>query len=287
MISKIILVTGTSAGFGKLITITLAKEGHSVIAAMRNVSTKNAAAAAELNAIPNVEVVEMDVTSTESVNTAIEKTLKKYGQIDVLVNNAGIGAVGFLEATSIEQMKNVFEVNLWGYVRCIQAVLPAMRAHRSGLIINVSSSLGILSIPYMAPYVGTKYAIEGMTESLQYEIKKFGIEAVTVMPGPFPTEIAGKSLGPDRPEIIEAYGEAEMNKIQQFGGIMYGKIMKHQMDNQEVADAVKKVIDLEPGTRPSQTLVSRMADGIEQEFADSKVAVKKDWMERSGFGDYS
>jgi NAD(P)-dependent dehydrogenase (short-subunit alcohol dehydrogenase family) len=284
--SRIILITGTSAGFGKLIATTMAKEGHSVVAAMRNVTTKNAAAAAALNALPNIEVVEMDVTSTDAVNTAIENTIKKNGRIDVLVNNAGIGAVGFLEATSIEQMKSVFEVNLWGYMRTIQAVLPAMRRQGAGLIINISSSLGILSVPYMAPYVGTKYAIEGMTESLQYEIKKFGIEAVTVMPGPFPTEIAGKSLGPDRLEMLEAYGEAEMNRMQQFGGIMYSKIMEYQIDNQEVADAVKKVIDLKPGTRPSQTLVSRMAAGIEQEFADSKVAVRKEWMERSGFGDY-
>lgn len=284
--SKKILITGTSAGFGKLIAVTMAKEGHSVIAAMRNVTTKNAAAAAALNAFPNIEVVEMDVTSTDSVNTAIEKTVKKYGQIDVLVNNAGIGAVGFLEATSIEQMKSVFEVNLWGYIRTIQATLPVMRRQGAGLIINISSSLGILSVPYMAPYVGTKYAIEGMTESLQYEIKKFGIEAVTVMPGPFPTEIAGKSLGPDRIEILAAYGEAEINKMQQFGGIMYSNIMEHQIENQEVADAVKKVIGLKPGTRPSQTLVSRMANGIEQEFANSKVAVRKEWMEKSGFGDY-
>jgi NAD(P)-dependent dehydrogenase (short-subunit alcohol dehydrogenase family) len=284
--SKTILITGTSAGFGKLIAITMAKEGHRVIAAMRNVTTKNAAAAAALNALSNIEVVEMDVTSTDSVNTAIGEAIKKYGQIDAQVNNAGIGAVGFLEATSIEQMKSVFEVNLWGYIRTIQAALPAMRQQGSGLIINISSSLGILSVPYMAPYVGTKYAIEGMTESLQYEIKKFGIEAVTVMPGPFPTEIAGKSLGPDRLEILGAYGEAEMNRMQQFGGIMYSKIMEYKIDNQEVADTVKKVIDLKPGTRPSQTLVSRMAAGIEQEFADSKVAVRKEWMERSGFGDY-
>lgn len=286
MMLKTILITGTSTGFGKLSAITLAKEGHRVIAAMRNVSTRNAAAAADLKALPNVEVVEMDVASTGSVNAAMERALKKYGQIDVLINNAGIGAVGFLEATSIEQMKGIFEVNLWGYVRTIQAVLPAMRVKKSGLIINISSSFGILSVPYMAPYVGSKYAIEGMTESLQYEIKKYGIEAVTLMPGPFPTEIARRSQGSDRQEIVEAYGEGEVNRIKQFGGIMYAKIMEYQMDNQEVADAVKTLIDQKPGSRPAQTLVSRMADGIEQEFADSKIVVKTAWMEKSGFGDY-
>ena len=284
--SKTILVTGTSAGFGRLIATTLAKEGHQVIAAMRKTNSRNAGAAAELSDLPNVEVVEMDVTSTDSVNEAISQTLDKYDRIDVLVNNAGIGSVGYLEAMSIDQMKNVFEVNLWGYIRTIQAVLPAMRKQKAGLIINISSSLGILSVPYMAPYIGTKYAIEGITESLQYEIKKYGIEALTVMPGPFPTEIAGKSLGPDLPKIIAAYGEDEMNKMQQFGGIMYKKIMEYKIDNQEVADAVKRVIAMKPGTRPAQTLVSRMADGIEQEFADTKIAIKTQWMQRSGFGEY-
>jgi NAD(P)-dependent dehydrogenase (short-subunit alcohol dehydrogenase family) len=284
--TKTILITGTSAGFGKVMATALASEGHSVIAAMRNIYSKNAAVAGELNALPNVEVVEMDVTSTESVNSAIEKTLKKYGRIDVLVNNAGIGNFGLFEATSIEQMKNVFEVNLWGAVRGIQAVLPSMREHKAGLIINISSTLGTLSAPYLAPYSGTKYAIEGITEALQYEIKKYGIEVVTVLPGPFPTEIAGKSLGPDRPEIIDAYGEGEINKIQQFGRILYDKIMEYKTDSQEVADAVKKLIDLKDGTRPAQTVVNRMADGIEQEFADSKVAIKTEWMKRSGFVDY-
>lgn len=284
--SKKVLVTGTSTGFGKLIAVTLAKEGYSVVATMRHVGTHNGSVAAELHKLSNVEVIDMDVTNTTSVNVAIEKTLTKYGQIDVLVNNAGIAAVGLLEATSIEQMKSIFEVNLWGYIRTIQAVLPAMRTQKSGLIINLSSSFGILSVPYMAPYVGTKYAIEGMTESLQYEVKKYGIEAVTVMPGPFPTEIARRSKSADRPEIVSAYGEAETGKIQQFGAMMYAKMMEHQMDNQEVADAVKKVIGLAAGTRPAQTLVSRIGGGIEQEFADSKTAVKKKWMQRSGFGNF-
>lgn len=284
--SKTILITGTSAGFGKLMATTLANEGHSVIAAMRNVSTKNLAVAAELNSIPNVEVVEMDVTSTESVNSAIEKTLKKYGQIDVLINNAGVGAFGFFEAYSIAQMQSIFEVNLWGYIRGIQAVLPSMRVHREGLIINISSTLGILSVPYLAPYSATKYAIEGMTEGLQYEIKKYGVEVVTVLPGPFPTEIAGKSAIPERQEILEVYGEDEMTKAQQFGGIMYNKIMEYKTDSQEVADAVKKLIDLKAGTRPAQTVVNRMTNGMEQEFADSKIAIKTEWMKRNGFVDY-
>src|SRR3954471_10716937 len=111
--SKTILITGTSSGFGKLMALDLAGKGHTVIAAMRSIATKNAGIAKELGAISNIEVVEMDVTSEASVNAAVEATVKKHGQIDVLVNNAGITGFGLFEATSIDQMKNIFEVNLW------------------------------------------------------------------------------------------------------------------------------------------------------------------------------
>ncbi|WP_078347680.1 SDR family oxidoreductase [Mucilaginibacter pedocola] len=192
--SKTILITGTSAGFGKLMVLELAKKGYNVAAAMRNVESKNAAAAAELDALPNVTVVEMDVTSTASVDAAVKRTIAKYGTIDVLVNNAGITGFGPLEAFSVEQMKRMFEVNLWGTVRGYLAVLPHMREKRSGLIINITSGLGLISAPYIAPYIGTKYAVEGMTESIRYEVKEFGIEAVTLQPGAFPTGITEKEV---------------------------------------------------------------------------------------------
>jgi NAD(P)-dependent dehydrogenase (short-subunit alcohol dehydrogenase family) len=284
--SKTILITGTSTGFGKLMSITLANEGHRIVAAMRNVSGKNEAVAAALSEIPNVEVVEMDVTSTESVNAAVEKTLNKYRKIDVLVNNAGISGLGFFEATSVAQMKSIFEVNLWGAVRVIQAVLPYMRECKAGLIINISSTLGMLSAPYLAPYIGSKHAIEGITESLQYEIRQYGIDAVTVLPGPFPTDIGVKDgQGHDRQEIINAYGQEELGKVRKFGGIMSGNILAYKADNREVVEAVKKLIDLKAGTRPAQTLVNRMAGGIEQELADAKIDIKTEWMKRMGFAD--
>jgi NAD(P)-dependent dehydrogenase (short-subunit alcohol dehydrogenase family) len=285
--SKTILITGTSSGFGKLMALTLAKEGHQVIACMRNVTGKNAGAAEGLNKLLNIDVIEMDVTSSRSVKRAVEKTLNKYRRIDVLVNNAGISGVGFFEATSIKQMKSIFEVNLWGAVRCIQGVLPSMRGHKTGLIINISSILGILSNPYLAPYIGSKYAIEGITESLQYEVRKYNIEAVTVLPGPFPTEIGFKDRhGHDKQQIIDAYGLDEFNNIQNFGRIMSDNILAYQADNQEVADAVKKLINLKHGTRPSQTLVNRMADGIEQELINSKIEIRAEWMKRMGFVGY-
>jgi NAD(P)-dependent dehydrogenase (short-subunit alcohol dehydrogenase family) len=285
--SKKVLITGTSSGFGKLMALDLAQKGHRVIATMRNISTKNAGIARELDVIPNIEVVEMDVTSTESVNAAVAAIVKKHGQIDVLVNNAGITGFGLFEATTIEQMKNIFEVNVWGSVRNVLAVLPSMREHRSGLIINITSGLALITAPYLGPYNGSKWAIEGITETLRYEVQDYGIETITLQPGAFPTGISDKpENGSDRPEITEAYGDAILEKIQKFGGIMYRKIEEYKMNPQEIADAVTKLIEMEPGTRPFHTTVNRVTGNLEQEYADTKTPYNQEWIKRMGWGEW-
>jgi NAD(P)-dependent dehydrogenase (short-subunit alcohol dehydrogenase family) len=285
--SKTILVTGTSSGFGKLTAITLAKEGHSVIAGMRGVNGKNAEVANELNELPNIEVVELDVTSEESVNAAVQQTLKKYGQIDVLVNNAGVAGFGVFEGTSVDQMKNLFEVNLFGIVRTYQAVLPSMRKHKAGLIINVSSTFGLFATPFVVPYQMTKFGVEALTEGVRHEVKQYGIETVALSPGPFPTEIGSKvGFGADKAEIVEAYGPEVQKSFEQFGGIMYGKIGEYKADPQEVADGVLALINMKPGTRPFQTVVNRPGEGVEQEFADARLSYKTKMMETMGWGNF-
>lgn len=282
--SKIILITGTSAGFGKLTAITLAKAGHRVIAGMRNTSTSNANAAAELSKWTNIEVTELDVNSETSVNDAVQRALKNYGRIDILINNAGIVGFGIAEGTSVDQMKKIFETNLWGMVRGYHAVLPAMRKQRSGLVINISSGLGLFSGPYTVPYNMSKFAIQGLTEGIRAEIKRFGIETVTVLPGPFPTEIGSKpGHGPDREDIVEAYGPEEVQALQQFGGNMFGKIEEYKADPQEVADAVKKIVNMSDGTRPHVTVVNRIGEGVEQKFADSKTTYYQEMMKNLGW----
>jgi len=285
--SKTILITGTSSGFGKLTAITLAKEGHSVIAGMRGVSDKNAEVAKELNALPNIEVVELDVTNEDSVNTAVQQILKKYGQIDVLVNNAGVAGFGIFEATSVDQMKNIFEVNLFGIVRTYQAVLPSMREHRAGLIINISSAYGIFTTPFVVPYQMTKFGLEALTEGVRHEVKQYGIETVSILPGPFPTEIGGKvGFGPDKPEIVEAYGPEVQKAFEQFGGIMYDKMVEYKSDPQMVADGVLKLINMKNGTRPYQTPINPISEEIEQEYVDLKPSIKKRWLEKLGWSAY-
>lgn len=285
--SKTILITGTSSGFGKLMALDLAKKGNKVIAAMRSIALKNATIAKELGDIANIEVIEMDVTSTESVNIAINAAIKKHGKIDVLVNNAGITGFGLFEATTLEQMKNIFEVNVWGSVRNIQAVLPSMRKHHEGLIINISSGLGLITAPYLGPYNGSKWAIEGITETLRYEVQNHGIEMVTLQPGAFPTGISDKpENGADLPEITEAYGSEALEKIQKFGGIMYKKIEEYKMDPQEIADAITKLVEMESGTRPFYTAVNRVTDNLEQEYADKKTPYNQEWIKRMGWAEW-
>ena len=154
-----ILITGTSTGFGKLMTKTLSKAGHIVLAAMRETAGKNAAVARELGALPNVEVIEMDITSDESVNQAVNGVLAKYKKIDVLVNNAGVAGFGLFEAFSIDQMKKMLDVNLFGVVRTYQAVLPSMRKNKSGLIINLTTGASGFALPFMVPYGISKFAV--------------------------------------------------------------------------------------------------------------------------------
>jgi NAD(P)-dependent dehydrogenase (short-subunit alcohol dehydrogenase family) len=137
--SQVILITGTSSGFGKLMTQTLSAAGHTVIATMRGTTGKNAAVARQLAALPKVDVVELDVTSDESVRQAVSQILATYGRLDVLVNNAGVTGFGLVEAYSLEQVRRLFEVNFCGVLRTYQAVLLAMRQAQQGLIINLST----------------------------------------------------------------------------------------------------------------------------------------------------
>jgi NADP-dependent 3-hydroxy acid dehydrogenase YdfG len=279
--SKIILITGTSTGFGKLMTATLSKAGHTVIAGMRGVTSKNAEAAKELAALPHVEVVELDVTSDSSVNDAIAQTLTKYGKIDVLVNNAGVAGFGLLEAFSIEQVKNMFEVNFYGVLRTYQAVLPAMRKAKSGLVINLTSGASGHTLPFMIPYLASKFGVESITEGLQDELSDYGIENVSIQPGVYPTEMNNGSkagLNSDKAEITEAYGEAATNKFNAMGGAMFGKMAEFKMNPQTIADGVLTLVNMETGTRPLRYPLDAIAQGTDEEFIKARADIKAKWL---------
>jgi len=279
--SKTILITGTSTGFGKLMTRTLADAGHTVIAGMRNSNAKNAEAAKELAAIPNVEVIELDVTSDESVNQAIAQVLKRHGQIDVLVNNAGVTGFGLLEAYSIPQIRNMFEVNFYGVLRTYQAVLPSMRKNKNGLIINLTSGASGHTLPFMVPYLASKFGVESITEGLQEELADYGIENVSIQPGVYPTEMNNGSksgFGADKAAIAAEYGDAATQKATAFGTALFGKMAEFKMDPQTIADGVLALVNMKKGTRPLRYPLDAVAEGTDSEFIEARAAIKKKWL---------
>jgi NAD(P)-dependent dehydrogenase (short-subunit alcohol dehydrogenase family) len=279
--SKKIFITGTSTGFGKLTAITLSKAGHTVIAGMRGVNGKNETVAKELNALPNIDVVEIDLTDDASVKNAFEQTLTKYGTIDVLINNAGVAGFGLLEAYSIDQIRNLFEINFYGVVRTYQAVLPSMRQAKNGLIINLTSGASGHTLPFMVPYLAAKFGVESITEGLQDELSEYGIENVSIQPGVYPTEMnTGVKTGfnADKSEIAAAYGNAATEKFNAIGAALFGKMAEFKMDPQTIANGILELVNMEKGTRPLRFPLDAIAQGTDKEFIQARADIKAKWL---------
>lgn len=198
---KTAIVTGSSSGFGLLCVIELAKNGFQVIATMRDPSRAASllSIAKEEQLTDNIQIATLDVTSTAS-NAAFKKVIAQLNSIDVLVNNAGLAVGGFCEELSIEDYRNQFETNFFGVISVTKAVLPFMRAHGQGRIINLSSISGRIGFPGLSPYTASKHALEGFSESLRLEVKPFGIDVVLIEPGSYKTNIWGSI---DRVKIRE------------------------------------------------------------------------------------
>ena len=208
MTDKTAIVTGSSSGIGKEISLILARNGYNTFATMRNLDKSlELKSLAENEKISSLEFEQLDVTVEESVQSAIKNIQKKAGKIDILVNNAGYGLVGAFEDMSIEEIRQQYETNFFGLIRTTQAVLPIMRERRSGLIVNISSGVGRFGIPTLSAYASSKFALEGLTESMSYELEPFGIRTVLIEPGVIKTNFfnstifAQKSQNPNSPYV--------------------------------------------------------------------------------------
>lgn len=193
--SKVVFVTGVSSGIGRATAAQFATRGSKVFGSVRDIK--------KAQAIPGVEFVEMDVRDDASVRRAVEVIIGKAKRIDVLVNSAGGTLVGSVEETSITEAQALFDTNVFGTLRATQAVLPHMRQQRSGRIINVSSVLGFLPAPYMGLYSASKHAIEGMSETLDHEVRNFGVRVVLVEPSYTKTNLDLNA--PQAANLISAY----------------------------------------------------------------------------------
>ncbi|MBV9147024.1 MAG: SDR family oxidoreductase [Acidobacteria bacterium] len=193
MPSKVAIVTGSSSGFGLLTVVELAKAGFKVVATMRQPERRTrldeALARAGSNLSSNVEVRQLDITDFERAPAAVADIAREQARVDVLVNNAGFAVGGFAEDVALDELRLQMETNFFGHVAVTKAVLPTMRAQRSGHIIMVSSILGVLSQPMVSSYCASKHALEGWAESLRIELRALGIKVVLVEPGAFKTDI--------------------------------------------------------------------------------------------------
>ncbi len=282
-----ILVTGSNSGFGRRMTETLASAGHQVFAAMRQAQGKNVDASRELQEWAaarklDLHVLELDVTDDSSVRHAVQQMLERAKRIDVLINNAGVGLAGVVEAFTIEQAQTLFNVNVFGPLRLNKAVLPQMRSQKSGLIIQISSTFGRLSMPFSGLYSASKFAVEAFAEAAYYELAPFGVESVLVEPGPFPTELGGKIMFPEDEKVAQEY--AAVNDGGQKLGETLGEFFSgpNALDPQAVADAVNTVINTPPGERPLRTVVDPLSPKQIGTVNEAAARVQPEFMQAFG-----
>ena len=272
--SKTILITGTSSGFGRDTAETLARAGHTVYASMRDIAGVNRPHADALRAL-GLAVVQLDVTDEASVKSAVGTVLAKAGRIDVLINNAGIAAAGVSEAFTPDQVRALFEVNVFGLQRTLRAVLPAFRRQGDGLIVNVGSILGRVTFPFFGLYGASKHAVEALTDSYRYELSQFGVDVVLVQPSAYPTSMYSSVQQPAdvrRAEDYGAVGKIPGKMFETFMGIFQGKNAPNPHD---VAEAIAKLVGQPKGSRPARIVVGQPfgADVVNQQTAPVQTQV--------------
>ncbi|APU97300.1 short-chain dehydrogenase/reductase [Sphingobacterium sp. B29] len=254
MSKKIVLITGTNSGFGWLTVHSVAALGYKVYATMRDTKGRNADKAAVLEAIENVTVLDVNLTDDQSVKQAVEKILENEGTINVLINNAGYAMNGVAESFTTADLHTTFDINVYAPWRLIKEVLPTMRKQEDGLIINVTSGFGRVSFPFATIYAASKFALEGISEGLHYEVKRLGIDVAVVEPGAFPTEMQQKNNPASDQDVNEGYG-AVANISNKMITALGAEMQSKKPNPQDVADAIVKLIETEKGTRPLRTVV--------------------------------
>jgi len=200
---KSIVITGSSSGIGKATAKYFAQKGWKVAATMRKPENET-----ELNQLENVSLYALDVTDNESIAAAAGQIINDFGTVDVVLNNAGYGLVGPFEAASAEQIKRQFDTNVFGLMAVTRAFLPHFRANRAGMFLNVSSIGGLVTFPFISLYHSTKWAVEGFSESLSYELGELGIQVKIIEPGGVETDFGGRSLVFAMKEGLTDYDEA-------------------------------------------------------------------------------
>jgi NAD(P)-dependent dehydrogenase (short-subunit alcohol dehydrogenase family) len=288
---SIAVVTGSSTGIGFETSLLLARNGFYTYATMRDrLKTDKIEKIANKENLP-LEVLSMDVDNDDSVRNAIHKIIDEKKKIDILVNNAGYGLFGALEDISIEEIKNQFETNLFGAIRTIKEVLPTMREQKNGIIINVSSIAGVVGIPAECIYVSTKFALEGLTESISYELQPYGIKVVIIEPGvintnfvpniKFPKPIDNKLQQPllkeeekEEPKVNYSNNDIKKKNSSHYSNTIdiflshYYPAMKNALLPKEVATVILEAI--KNASNSSECIFRYLVGGDAKTFAQAK-----------------
>jgi len=259
---QVVLITGSSTGFGRLFTETLARKGHTVFATMRDPAGRNAKNAAEIRTLAEkdslpIHVLEMDVTDDASVQRAVDAAIARAGRIDVAINNAGYYLSGLEEAVTTEQAQRLMDTNFIGPVRVNRAVLPHMRRQRSGVLMHMSSGAGRVVLPSAGFYCASKFALEALAEAYSYELAAQGIESVIVEPGQYETPVFGNTVMAADQARTDTYGAAK-----EIPAKLNGLLSSTAGNAQEVADAVLRIIETPAGEKQLRYFVSPQDFGL-------------------------
>jgi NAD(P)-dependent dehydrogenase (short-subunit alcohol dehydrogenase family) len=288
---SVVLITGAATGIGNHTAKTLAADGHTVYASMRDPDGRDAEHAGEVAAFAQREgldlwVVPLDVTSQESADTAVRTVLDATGRLDVVVHNAGHLAVGYVEAFTAEDLQRQFDVNVLGAHRVNRAVLPHLRRQRSGVLLYVGSTIGVTTPPFLGPYVAAKAALDALAVVTSYETHPFGVETAIVMPGVI---LRGTHHFPDASragdqEVTAAY--AELDPLLARNEEATAGLFPPGADTgpEDVAREISRVLALPFGHKPFRTVVDRTDSGVEH-VNDTARRVRENFVTRMGYGE--
>lgn len=261
---KTIMITGIAGGFGKPTALALLQQGYRVAGSVRSKTGKNAAAVAELEAAGAI-LIEMDVTDTASTEAGIAEAIAQLGGLDILFNNAGVGAHGIQELMAPEDMTRVFEVNVMGVQRVMRAALPHMRAQGHGTVLYTSSLIGRITTPFYGTYSASKWALEAIVECYRSELSGFGIESCIIEPGAMPTAFFDGLIAPQDAARAAEYGAFAEVPAQSNAGLAEMLAATPQQRPERVAEAVVALLERPFGAKPFRTVVDHVGVGPEIE----------------------
>ena len=251
--TKTWLITGCSTGFGRILVQELLKTDANIVATARNVASLDDLKGERLLVLP------LDVNKASDVTAAVEQTVKRFGRIDVLVNNAGYGMTGAIEESNLDDVRKMFETNVFGLIRMTQAVLPVMRQQKSGYIVMMSSAAGVVSTPGFGMYNGTKHAVEGISDALAQEVAPLGIKVTLIEPGPFRTDFAGRSMDLQKPlpDYAETVGKTRVF-LESIDGKQAGDPLRAVQIIMELAEDDKPPVHMPLGNSSFDRITAKM-----------------------------